>query len=165
MRSAPTLKELRHSIGDVLDVASLTAAQMVQALLKKVNGSTTLKQALTAALSMARERQTERIAELERSWKTLRPITLSSRTSCRTCRSRSRRSRQRSQHSKDCIRSHRKRAKMPPSLEGILKNVIRILRRHVDAAVEEIAVAMADEAAARDRVANLREQLERGDEP
>jgi len=66
MRSARTLEELRGHVGDVLDVASLSDAQMLQTLLKKINGSATLKQLLVATLSVARGRESNRIAELER---------------------------------------------------------------------------------------------------
>jgi hypothetical protein len=65
MRSAKTLEELRGFIGHVLDEASRSDAQMVGALLKRVNGSANLKQILTAALSVARDSQNARIAELE----------------------------------------------------------------------------------------------------
>jgi hypothetical protein len=65
MRSARTLEELRSLISDVLDEASRSDAQMTQAVLSRVNGSANFKQVLTAALSIARERQSERIAELE----------------------------------------------------------------------------------------------------
>jgi hypothetical protein len=66
MRTARTLEELRHVVGDVVEVASFSDAQMVQALLKRVNGGATMKLLLRAALSVARERETDRIAELER---------------------------------------------------------------------------------------------------
>jgi hypothetical protein len=58
-----TLEELRHCVTDVLDVASLSDAQMLQTLLRKVNGGATMK-LLLAALSVARERESNRIAEL-----------------------------------------------------------------------------------------------------
>ena len=53
-------------------------------------------------------------------------------------------------------------------LRDVLKNIVAgILQRHVAAATDEIANAMADEieALARDRLADLRAQLESGDEP
>jgi polynucleotide 5'-kinase involved in rRNA processing len=65
MRTLRTLEELRHVVGDVLDIASLSDAQMLQMLLKRANGSATMKLLLRAALSVARERQNDRIADLE----------------------------------------------------------------------------------------------------
>jgi hypothetical protein len=65
MRSTRILKQLRHYVGDVLSVASLSDTQMLQALFNTINGNATFKQALTAALSVARERQSDRIIELE----------------------------------------------------------------------------------------------------
>jgi hypothetical protein len=54
MRAAKTLEELRHVVGDVVEVASFSDAQMVQALLKRINGGATMKLLLRAALSVAR---------------------------------------------------------------------------------------------------------------
>jgi prophage regulatory protein len=53
------LDEMRASAGDVLAI-DLSDSQTTQALLKKINDRATLKQLLTAALSVARERQNER---------------------------------------------------------------------------------------------------------
>jgi prophage regulatory protein len=56
------LDKIRGSMGDVLAI-DLSDSQTTQALLKKVNDRATLKQLLTAALSVARQRQNERTAD------------------------------------------------------------------------------------------------------
>lgn len=56
---------------------------------------------------------------------------------------------------------------MPQHLDDLLKNIMsHIVQRHAGAAIAEIAAAMATEieALAQDRVADLRAQVERGDE-
>src|ERR1700751_3540757 len=58
------LDEIRGNVGDVLGI-DLSDSQTTQALLKKVNDRATLKQLLTAALSVARERQNERTPDTE----------------------------------------------------------------------------------------------------
>jgi prophage regulatory protein len=58
------LDEIRGSVGDVLAI-DLSDSQTTQALLKKVNDRATLKELLTAALSVARERQNERTPDTE----------------------------------------------------------------------------------------------------
>jgi len=53
-------------------------------------------------------------------------------------------------------------------LKDAIKSIIAgVLQRHISAAIDEIASAMTDEieALARDRLADLRAQLEAGDEP
>jgi predicted DNA-binding transcriptional regulator AlpA len=59
---AAILDAIRGSVGDVLAI-DLSDSQTTQALLKKVNDRATLRQLLTAALSVARERQNERTAD------------------------------------------------------------------------------------------------------
>jgi hypothetical protein len=60
-----TLEVVRGTINDILDIASLSDAQVARVLVERVNGSATLTELLTAALSVARRRESKRIAELE----------------------------------------------------------------------------------------------------
>jgi hypothetical protein len=66
MRSAKTLEKLRSHISDAIDTAAFSDARMTQAVLSRANGRADLKQLLTAAPSVARERQSDHIAELAR---------------------------------------------------------------------------------------------------
>jgi hypothetical protein len=59
-----TLDELRGHVADVLAI-SLSDGQTIQALLSRVNGAD-LNQLLFAALSVARDQVSQKIAELER---------------------------------------------------------------------------------------------------
>jgi predicted DNA-binding transcriptional regulator AlpA len=58
------LDDILGSVDDVLGI-DLSDSQTTQALLKKVHDRATLKQLLTAALSVARDRRNERTADTE----------------------------------------------------------------------------------------------------
>jgi hypothetical protein len=105
----------------VLDIASLSDAQMLQVLLKRANGSPTLKQLLHATLSVARERESERVTELEQALADAEADHPELEDKLQNIKDQegAGRSTQRTAQ-----RSHRGQAKMTPNLADILKNTL-----------------------------------------